>query len=87
MVSAIKSHKHFSLEVLDLNTHVDVITKATVQNEDHTPTLSVCAEQLRLLIVMHFRIGREHFTLKELALHIFIFISLEDVGNVKGKVQ
>lgn len=74
------------MEVLDLNTHVDVITKATVQNEDHTPTLIVCAEQLRLLIVMHFGIGRERFTLKELALHIFIFISLEDIRSVKGKV-
>lgn len=87
MVSAIKGHKHFSWELLDLNAHVDVITEATIKNEDHIPTLRVCTEQLRLLIVIHFGIGREYFTLKELALHIFIFISLEDVGSVKGKVQ
>ena len=58
MVSIVKRHNLFSLEVLDLNMCMLL---------EITHNKIVITEQLVLLTSMHFGLGGEHSTLKELA--------------------
>lgn len=71
VVRVIKSH-HFSLEFLDLTIFVHLMTRTTIKKGKST-SFSVCVEQWRLIIAMHFGLGRQHSTLKGLALHSLNF--------------
>lgn len=84
VVAVIKRNNHFSLEFLDLNTFVYVITRTTIKKGE-SRTIKVCVEQGRLLIVMHFGPGRECSTLKGLALHCLNFHYLKGYGNYGRK--